>query len=645
MVAEQGTGGPVERSRRNLSTSAPCPNTDGESIPEADVQMQQPAQDEQKTTTQAQPSQESPRRCESAPRASSPGTALSPRENNSRASTPQPEATKPPRKSSHSSSVPAYPIEPPVTRATLSELDVTKIIHNPKLRHDINFDPELHFRPNLDGEKGRKKQDRANQFWRSLKKELTMFIADRPSFYATYGYADDWTLPTLLKAVKEIIQTLVPQRDRHFLDEGLNVELLMQQFHKGIADLEKLAQWLSQILKSHCAPMRDDWVDAMYNQLSSGNKNSDLDELVNGMRSLLSVLEAMKLDVANHQIRCLRPVLIEDTIHFEQKFFFKKISSRKLDISAAKHWYKEADAKHADSITNSTLNFGETGVFFEALSRLILPSSPEKRLPSTFLFDEERIHKLRSDMLDAINLEVCMRMYEDLERIGRINASGLFSAPTLDDDALRRSTSPSSEFNFNTPLETSRPSSLNLSNAGSAASSPRSSLNMPAYVAPENSESKNKTRNLYNSLVALLQSATPGLRQSARWQSISSSIALQIFRYTKAPSSMLSTFEEKLAANVCGTDSPLYKEVEKSFHTRLMAELSARVREYRSLSGVGLFSAATSNRTQSRDHVDQDDGVVEDIAVRLAHLGVLHWRVWSQLAYVDEDSMVVDSQN
>ncbi len=613
-------------------------------MPEADVQMQQPAQDEQKTTTQPQPSQESPRRCDSAPRATSPATALSPRDSNSRTSTPQPEPTRPSRKSSHSSSAPAHPIEPPVTRATLSELDVTKIIHNPKLRHDINFDPELHFRPNLDGEKGRKKQDRANQFWRSLKKELSMFIADRPSFYSTYGYADDWTLPTLLKAVKEIIQTLVPQRDRHFLDEGLNVELLMQQFHKGIADLEKLAQWLSQVLKSHCAPMRDDWVDAMYNQLSNGNKNSDLDELVNGMRSLLSVLEAMKLDVANHQIRCLRPVLIEDTIQFEQKFFLKKISSKKIDTASAKKWYKDVDAQHADSITNSTLTFGETGVFFQGLSRLIMPSSPEKRLPSTFLFDEERILKLRSDMLDTINLEVCMRMYEDLACIGRYNAAGIFASPTLDEDTLRRSTSPSSEFNFNTPLETSRPSSINFSTSSSTESSPRSSLHLPAYVAPESSEAKNKTRNLYHSLVALLQSATPGLRQSARWQSISSSIALQIFRYTKAPTSMLSTFEEKLAANVCGMDTPLYKEVEKSFHTRLMAELSTRVREYRSLSGVALFSAATTGRSQARDH-DQDDGVVEDIAVRLAHLGVLHWRVWSRMAYVDEDSMVIDSQN
>ena len=48
-------------------------------------------------------------------------------------------------------------VEPPVTKGTLSELDTNKIVNNPKLRHDINFDPDLHFRLNLDGEGGRKK--------------------------------------------------------------------------------------------------------------------------------------------------------------------------------------------------------------------------------------------------------------------------------------------------------------------------------------------------------------------------------------------------------------------------------------------------------------------------------------------------------
>ncbi|KAK8006674.1 protein SOK1 [Apiospora marii] len=101
-------------------------------------------------------------------------------------------------------------IEPPVTKTTLSELDVNKIIHNPKLRHDINFDPELHFRPNLDGEKGRRKQVKADQFWTSLRDQLQQFVADPVSFQQRYGQGQGWCLPVLLKAVKEIIQTLGP---------------------------------------------------------------------------------------------------------------------------------------------------------------------------------------------------------------------------------------------------------------------------------------------------------------------------------------------------------------------------------------------------------------------------------------------------
>ncbi|KAF4591551.1 cAMP-mediated signaling protein Sok1 [Ophiocordyceps camponoti-floridani] len=652
---EQGFGrGPVERSRRSLSTSAPVPPSEGESINDTDVQMQQPPQTDAESKAISPSSQESPRRCEAAVRAPSPGSAAMSRSTSSstHAGTPSLDACAS-RKSSRLTPPQPGPVEPPVTRSTLSELDVSKIIHNPKLRHDINFDPELHFRPNLDGEKGRKKQDRANLFWRSLKEELTAFLTNRSAFVDKHAQNNDWTLPALLKAVKEIIQTLVPQRDRQFLDEGLNVDLLMQQFYRGIADLEKLALWLSHVLKSHCAPMRDDWVDTMYAQLSSGNRNSDLDELVTGMRSLLSVLEAMKLDVANHQIRCLRPVLIEDTTHFEQKFFLRKMESKKVDTSGARRWYADADRRFAPTSAVSSQTFGDMAVFFEALSRLVLPSTAAKRVPSTFLFDEERIMKLRSDVLDAVNLEVCMRMYEDLERVGRFSSSVLGATRALDDDTLNRSASPSLDFNFNTPP--SRPSSLALSSAGSPASSPRASLVMPSYVAPESGEDRAKSRTVHGTLVALLQSATPTSRPFARWQELAPAMALQIFRYTSAPPEMLAAFESKLAENVCNANSQLYLEVEQAFHARLMTELGARVREFKQLSGVSLFAMATGVRAQSgagptRDRDSEgreslDEGGIDDMATRLAHLGILHWRVWAQLAYLNDvaDEMSVDS--
>lgn len=206
----------------------------------------------------------------------------------------------PPRKSNYGpTSTPntdktAAIFEPPVTKQTLSELDVNKIVHNPKLRHDINFDPDLHFRPNLDGEKGRRKKQKADDFWDTMRNQLQNYLIDREGFERELGDAE-WCLPATLKAIRGILETLVPQRDRSSVEETFNVDLLMQQFRKGVADLVKLAKWLSQLLKCHCAPMRDDWVDEMVTQLSNGDKNRDVGLLVSGMCSLLAVLEAMKL--------------------------------------------------------------------------------------------------------------------------------------------------------------------------------------------------------------------------------------------------------------------------------------------------------------------------------------------------------------
>jgi len=185
-------------------------------------------------------------------------------------------------------------LEPPVTKTTLSELDVNKIVHNPKLRHDINFDPDLHFRPNIDGEKGRRKALKADSFWGTFRGQLRVYLVDRENFEKDLGGAE-WCLPATLKAIRGVLETLVPQRDRSSVEETFNVDMLMQQFRKGVADLPKLAIWLSQLLKCHCAPMRDTWVDAMVKEISKGDQDGDVALLVLGMRNLLGVLEAMKL--------------------------------------------------------------------------------------------------------------------------------------------------------------------------------------------------------------------------------------------------------------------------------------------------------------------------------------------------------------
>jgi len=165
---------------------------------------------------------------------------------------------------------------PPVTKAKLSELDIDRIPNNHRLRHDLNFDRDLQFRPNWDGEKGRKKQAKADEFWANLSDQLHEFITAPASSQQRIGMDRDWCLPVLLKEVKESLPTLVPSQDRVYLDEGFNVELIMQQFYKGTVDLEKLASWLSSVLKTYCAPGRDMLVDEMYNNLANGNRRKDM---------------------------------------------------------------------------------------------------------------------------------------------------------------------------------------------------------------------------------------------------------------------------------------------------------------------------------------------------------------------------------
>jgi hypothetical protein len=126
-------------------------------------------------------------------------------------------------------------------------------------------------------------------------------------------------------------------------------------------------------------------------------------------------------------------------------------------------------------------------------------------------------------------------------------------------------------------------------------------------------------------------------------------MALQILRYANAPTS-LPGFENQLAAALDDVHSGPFREVEAHFQQRLMVDMARRATEFKPLSGVALFSAATGGRghSQSRpfDRTQRTSGVfgeqprdlrdeagIDDMALRLVHLGVLHWRVWAPLAY------------
>lgn len=193
---------------------------------------------------------------------------------------------------------------PPVTKRTLSELDLPCIMSNINLRMDANFDRDLHFKPDLDGEKGKRKRREAADYWSALAAEITIY-----NFYAAFG--TDITnstagerdseqefeprLPVMFETLQDILKTLVPERDHPSVMQNLEVPLLMQQIRKGVLDMVGVASWLATLLKTHCAPMRDEWADRMVKQISSALESQDPVGVVNGLQTLFAILEAMKL--------------------------------------------------------------------------------------------------------------------------------------------------------------------------------------------------------------------------------------------------------------------------------------------------------------------------------------------------------------
>ncbi|KAI9734762.1 MAG: hypothetical protein M1818_006749 [Claussenomyces sp. TS43310] len=470
-------------------------------------------------------------------------------------------------------------LDPPVTKATLSELDVPRIVLNPKLRHDINFDPDLHFRPNLEGEKGRRKAQRAAKFWTTLRTELRLFMGDPIKFEAEHADRD-WRLPVTLRAVEEILETLVPPEDRSSVGEILNVPLLMQQFAKGVADLEDLAAWLSRTLKMHCAPMRDDWVNEMVSQLGAGNQNQDVSMLVQGLQTLLGVLEAMKLDVANHQIRCLRSLLVQDTIEFEQTYFMKKIAFGKINISFAHSWFQSANGLPEHALTHIGQSQRDLRTFFRGFSHILLPSRAAELIPDTFTFDGERIIKARSDILDAINMEVCMSLFRDL----KMNPSAL---PC--------------------PIRSSLASQMN------------------------STISSHQEDTLRSSIVAILAD----IPVEPQWQEGLPAIALQILRSMPANLSDLPEFERELQSHLSNPSSPLFLSCEAAILGQLYPLLEKLVACYSPLSTTKLFEISVLARVATDDaEPDASVDVLKEMARRIAHMGILHWRVWAPLAYL-----------
>ncbi|KAK9321652.1 T-complex protein 11-domain-containing protein [Lipomyces orientalis] len=511
------------------------------------------------------------------------------------------------RSSKQTSPSPALPSNvPPVSLQGLRELDLQEIFKNPQLRHDIVFDPQLQFRPNLDGERGRRKKVLADKYWDGV-------IAECDALSAAYVSRQEapvergCKLVGILSSLREILVSLLPARDRPQIEEVLDLELHIQQLRHAAFDFVKLANWLAGVFKSHCAPMRDAWVDQMLACITSGVATRDSSKLVDGLRMIFTILEAMKLDVANHQIRTLRPLLVETAVEFEQDYFAQRVQRRKVDVKQAVAWFKRA----YEDVTAAEPKASYIDVFvsglvslFNASPRQPAAGSPKDEFPVTFAFDVSRLRSLKSDVAQITCLQQCLTLYRQL-----IASCQPGATPTQRDlDALKAEL---------LVLVADDDSSPTVSAAAASSS-------LPVVLSTAST---------------MDMAAASSVANNVRWPANCTAISLQIARKVKEQfphrgpglSATADLAQKWLTAHLDADTSKVYKLVEG----RILGDLERRVKAC--FHGAGVAATAANWKpavaqpkeaewSQASKDVAPELGI---LAGRLCLLGDFHWSVFA----------------
>ncbi|CAD6608895.1 XXYS1_4_G0045620.mRNA.1.CDS.1 [Saccharomyces cerevisiae] len=302
---------------------------------------------------------------------------------------------------------------PPINLQGLKEIDLQEILKNPQLRHDIIFDPLLQFRPNLDGERGNKKRQLANIYWNDVQNEIYVY-SKRPEIFQ---YNRSRLVP-LFDTLRDVLLTIVPQKESPMINNVLDTELNIQELLKGSLIMSNLSGWLADLFKHHCAPMRDPWVDKMSNKFKEAERDSSLTRLIEGLRLVFQILETMKLDIANHQIRILRPALLSNAVEFEKQYFNTLIASKRVNLNTSLLWF---DKKFNENVTAglvrnpSSITIPDVyNICIRSIINLLSCRKMVREYPTPLSFDHARLILLRADIRQIVCILVCRLLFQQL---------------------------------------------------------------------------------------------------------------------------------------------------------------------------------------------------------------------------------------
>lgn len=332
--------------------------------------------------------------------------------------------------------------------------------------------------------------------------------------------------------------------------------------------------------------------------------------------------------MANHQIRTFRVLLIEDTVPFLTEYFEGKINRGSIQIESARKWYISARhrAQQEDEQKSPTSSQPDDmkplDALFRGISDQLVQFTPPDNFPETFLFDSDRLWQLRSTIQNLINLEIAWYIFESYVHTQKRYLSARDETYTT----------------FRSRIWSLMEDGIDLSSRAGSASA---------------------------------DDEDPDLRGGTRWLQNMRSIALEIARFACAAccqdnvvaDEVISPIESALEWHL-SNESDLFRYFQNTMHEKIMNATLIWARKYLPLSPLAICesqrtgpqppstgpaasapAASSSTATapaSSTQSVTPQQYDIDRIGIRLAHIGVLHWRVWAPILYLKDEIADLD---
>ncbi|KXS09793.1 hypothetical protein M427DRAFT_63460 [Gonapodya prolifera JEL478] len=275
------------------------------------------------------------------------------------------------------------PFLPPISRFTLRELDLACVQANLQLRHDLYFDPHLHYQPTVRDAAAQKRYD---AYW----DHVTTNLSKSP-----------WLLSLIVNECHCILREIVPPTAIPSIDEFFDDARVAPKNAAGFLDCQAVVAGVCQLLKVHCAPARDAAVEALKDEGKEKKWGTFF-------KHLFELLEIMKLDLANHHVRILRPHVLTTVQTTEWSWFQQQLSSGRIKLTNTTRWLRAAWKLYTSKDRNTTpLTVGSTEFFHFAFLHLVGgdPSSDSAApchrsptaIPETCAFDTARLSTLQRE--------------------------------------------------------------------------------------------------------------------------------------------------------------------------------------------------------------------------------------------------------